>query len=41
MDMALLVLLIVADVLAGWKGTGRNQGTVEQQEVEMRRPLDD
>jgi len=41
MAVALLVLLIVADILVGWKGVNRNRGTVTQQDVEPRRPLGD
>jgi hypothetical protein len=40
MDVLLLVLLVVADVLAAWKGTGRNRGRFEQQSVDPRIPFE-
>jgi hypothetical protein len=38
--LAILVVLIVLAVLIAWKGVGRNQGKVEQQAVDPRRPFD-
>ncbi len=39
--LGLLVAVLLADVLAAWKGTGRNRGRVTQQHVEPRQPFDD
>jgi hypothetical protein len=40
--MALVIggLLLALIVLAVWKGTGRNQGTTEQQAVDPRIPFE-
>ncbi|HEY4267851.1 MAG TPA: hypothetical protein VGM94_06635 [Galbitalea sp.] len=38
MPLAILVALILAAGWIAWKGVGHNQGTVEQQTVDPRRP---